>query len=74
MVYLYVQKHGLRIDLRIPRTYEDELRRAEFTVYYSHGFQGRAGWLTGWRVPHEARNTGVVLMWIVKAFEPDAMG
>ena len=74
VVYIYIQKQRLRIDLRIQRKYEEELRRSGFTVHYSHGFQGRAGWLTGWRVPHETRNTEVVLKWIQKAFEADAMG
>ena len=73
VVYLYVQKKGLRIDVRVSRGYEDTLRRAGFEVHYSDNFQGKAGWLTGWHVPHVTRKTAFVVELILKAFEPGAM-
>lgn len=54
-VYIYLQRKELRIDLCVGRRFEAELRRAGFEVRYVNNFQGRAGWLTGWRVPHRSK-------------------
>ena len=69
VLYLYVQKQGLQIDLNIDRAHEDELRQSGFTVNHVNNYQGRAGWLTGWQVPHDTQNIEIVTRWIIKAFE-----
>ena len=69
VLYIYVQKHRLRIDLNIDRKYKAELQKLGFTVNYVNNFQGRAGWLTGWQVPHDMDKTEQVKNWIHKAFE-----
>ena len=67
--YIFVQKKALCIRLCISRDYEDEIRRDGFEIRYSHNFQGRAGWLTGWRVPQSTTNIQAVMKWLYKAFE-----
>jgi len=69
--YIYIQKKGLLIDIRIPRDFEEDLRRAGFEVKYRSNFQGRAGWLTGWHVPHNWANVNEVTKWIRLALERD---
>ena len=66
--YIHVQKKKLRIDLCISRDFEAAIRKAGFKIRYSHNFQGRAGWLTGWQVPHSTDNIGTVMKWLCKAF------
>lgn len=68
-IYIYIQKKGLRIDLCIGREFEEKLQRAGFKVKYINNYQGRAGWLTGWHVPHDTKKLNIVLKWITKAFE-----
>lgn len=67
--YIYVQKKNLSIHLCISRDYAKELRKAGFEIRYVNNFQGRAGWLTGWRVPHSAKNLRTVMKWLCMAFE-----
>ena len=51
--YIYVQKKDLRIDLYISWNSEEaKLEEEGFEVRVINNFQGKAGWLTGWRVPH----------------------
>lgn len=66
--YIYIQKKNLRIDLCIDRKCEHELRKAGYKVKYSNNFQGRADWLTGWYVPHSAKNIKKVMKWLLMAF------
>jgi hypothetical protein len=67
--YIYVQKKNLRIDLCISREFEDNLKRAGFQVHYVNNYQGRTGWLTGWKVSHSATNVNLVVNWLCKVFE-----
>ncbi len=69
VLYIAIQKRRLCIFLRIDRKYEDELRQQGFTVSHIHNFQGRAGWLTGWQVPHDTEKPEVVVEWLLRAFE-----
>jgi len=69
--YIYVQKSEVRIDLYVGRRFEAQLHRAGFEVRYVNNFQGRAGWLTGWRVPHTTTSIKTVLKWLLKAFRED---
>ena len=69
--YIYVQKKGLRIDLCISRKFEIDLRKAGFKVKYVNNYQGRAGWLTGWRVPHSTKNVTLIVKWLCKAFKEE---
>jgi len=65
--YIYVQKKGLRIDLHISRDFEANLKEEGFEVHFVNNFQGRAGWLTGWRVPYTT-SIERVMKWLLKAF------
>ena len=68
-VKMYIQKENLRIDLAIDRKFEQELQKAGYVVRYANNFQGRAGWLTGWYVPHSTKDIKKVMKWLVMAFE-----
>ena len=52
-LYLYVQKKGLVIDIRLPADRTDELRRMGFKVRPRDNYQAKAGWLTGLYIPHD---------------------
>jgi hypothetical protein len=67
--YIYIQKKNLRIDLCIGREFEEDIRREGFKVRYVNNYQGRAGWLTGWLVPHDTKKMNIVITWLLKAFE-----
>jgi len=70
--YIYVFKRDLRIDLDISRDYEADLKEEGFEVRFTNNFQGRAGWLTGWRVPHTT-NIERVMKWLLKALNEDEL-
>jgi len=67
--YIYVQKKGLRIDLNISRKFEKDIRKEGFNIKYINNYQGRAGWLTGWKIPHSTQDVDAVVSWLCKAFE-----
>jgi len=69
--YIYVRKKDLRIDLCISQKFEIDLRKAGFKVRYINNFQGRAGWLTGWYVPHSVEKAETIIDWLSKAFQED---
>jgi hypothetical protein len=69
--YIYVQKKDLRIDLHISQDSKAELEKAGFEVRFIDNFQGKAGWLTGWRVPHTTKNIKTVMAWLLKAFSEE---
>ena len=52
-LYVYVQKRGLVIDIRLPADRAGELRRLGFQVRPRDNYQAKAGWLTGLFVPHD---------------------
>lgn len=66
--YIYVQKKGLRIDLCINRDNEKAIKETGFEIHFVNNFQGRKGWLTGWRVPHNTENIETVMKWLCMAF------
>ncbi len=65
--YIYVQGSKLVIDLRVDPKFAEDLRRDGFAVLPRENFQGRAGWLTGWQVPHSARKAAYIAQWFRKA-------
>jgi hypothetical protein len=67
-LYIFVQKKRLSILLRINRDFEKAINKSGFEVHFVNNFQGRAGWLTGFRVPHDAKNINTVMKWLLKAF------
>ena len=69
--YIYVQKKNLRIDLCISRDFETDIRKDGFKIHYVNNFQGRAGWLTGWQVPHSIKNIKAVMKWLCNAFKEE---
>ena len=72
-VYIYVQKKGLRIDLFIKKNNSKEIRK-RFKVKFVNNFQGKAGWLTGWYVPHSTKNINFVVQYLSKAFKRNPHG
>lgn len=70
-VYIYVQKKGLRIDLNIGQGSETDLQEAGFEVRFTDNFQGKAGWLTGWRVPHNTKKIKTVMTWLLRVLNED---
>lgn len=67
--YIYVQKKNLIIDLCISRNFTTELKKPGFEVKHRDNFQGRAGWLTGWRIPQSTLNPKPAVKWLCKALE-----
>ncbi len=67
--YIYVQKKNLIIDLCISRNFTKELKKSGFELKHRDNFQGRAGWLTGWRIPQSTLNPKRVVKWLCKALE-----
>ena len=67
--YIYVQKKRLRIDLSISRDLETDIRRDGFEIHYVNNFQGRAGWLTGWQVPHSTDKIEAIIKRFCMALE-----
>jgi len=63
-VYIYVQKKGLLIDVCIPRDFEVDLKRAGFSIEHRENFKGQAGWITGWRVPHNWKEISEITKWL----------
>jgi len=70
-IYIYVQKENLVIDLHIEPSYVSELEKEGFVIKPRDNFQGQAGWLTGWQVPHLTNKIEAVIKWLRKAFEGD---
>jgi len=68
-LYIFVRKKDLSILLDVSCDCENEIRSDGFEVHYINNFQGRAGWLTGWRVPHTTKNIRSIMKWLLKAFE-----
>jgi hypothetical protein len=67
--YIYVQKRRYVIDLRISPHKADQLVQEGFTVRYRNNFQGRSGWLTGWRVPFDCKDDEKILKWLYLALK-----
>jgi len=68
-LYIYIQKKGIVIDLNLPRDFEADLERAGFVITHRDNFQGQAGWLTGWHVPHGWERIEEVTKWLRLALE-----
>jgi hypothetical protein len=66
--YIYVQKKNLVIDLHIKPSYVNKLEQEGFVIKQRDNFQSRAGWLTGWYVPHSTKNINIVVKYLSKAF------
>ena len=66
--YIYVQKSNLVVDLHIEPSRANELEKEGFLIKPRDNFQGQAGWLTGWKVPHSSTDISPIVNWICKAF------
>lgn len=66
-VYVYVQEKQLVLDLRLSAERADEVRRSGLKVRPRNNYQGRAGWLTGVRVPHDTDRADLALQLILDA-------
>lgn len=52
-LYIYVQKSRLLVDVKIPADSAARIEAQGFAVHPRNNFQGRQGWLTGLRIPHD---------------------
>ncbi len=73
-LYLYLQKSGLCIDIRLSVDREDELRSMGFDVRSRNNYQARMGWLTGWRVPYETSRVDEILSRLQEALTSEENG
>jgi hypothetical protein len=68
VVYIYLQKKSLVIDLRLDPKLSEEIERLGYPVIYRDNFQGRTGyWITGWRIPHDAQKETPIVNWLCRA-------
>lgn len=65
--YIYFQKKGLVIDVRVDADRIDEVSALGIEVRPRENYQWQAGWLTGVRVPYEADLSGAVVGLILEA-------
>ena len=70
-LYVYVQKRGLVIDIRLPADRAGDLRRLGFRVRPRDNYQAKAGWLTGLRVPHDTGKRQDVVALAVEALRAE---
>ena len=66
-LYVYIMRHGLVLDLRIPKDKAEQVRAKGFAVRERDNYQGRAGWLTGVRVAHDTGRLAEVVTLAVDA-------
>jgi hypothetical protein len=59
-LYVYLQRQRLVIDIRLPADRASQVRRLGFEVRPRLNYQGRAGWLTGIRVPYGTQKRGAL--------------
>jgi len=60
-MYVYFQRGGLVIDIRLAADRAAEVRSLGFQVRPRDNYQGRAGWLTGLRVPYNTDKIGLLI-------------
>lgn len=68
-VYVYIQKQGLRIDLRLAADQADELRSRGFEIRSNDNYQSKSGWLTGLRVPHDTTQQDEIVNLMLEALQ-----
>ena len=68
-LYVYVQKRGILIDIRVPADRADELRRRGFDLRPRDNYQAKAGWLTGIFVPHDTDKLSEVVSLALEALQ-----
>jgi len=61
VLYVYLQRQRLVIDIRLPADRAGQVRRLGFDVRPRLNYQGRAGWLTGIRVPYGTQKRGALV-------------
>jgi len=71
-LYIHVQKKNLVISVRLSRAHVGHLRAEGYKVNARPCHQYRAGWLTGWEVPHDDREPLKAVRWMLAALEHDA--
>ena len=70
-LYIYVQKKGVLIDMRVSADRADELRRQGFDLRPRDNYQAKAGWLTGLFVPHDTDRIEEVVSLAVGALQEE---
>lgn len=70
-LYVYVQKKGVLIDMRVSADRADELRRQGFDLRPRNNYQAKAGWLTGLFVPHDTSRIDEVVLLAVEALQEE---
>lgn len=69
--YVHIQKRGLVVDVRVSVERGEDLKRQGFRITPRNSYQGRAGWLTGVRVPTDTRELAPILEVVKEALGPD---
>ena len=59
--YAYFQRRGLVIDALVSPARAEELRAKGVVVQPRENYQGRAGWLTGVRVPYDTLQSDAII-------------
>lgn len=70
-IYIYVQKQRLLMDLRLSADRADEIRAQGFEVIPRNNHQGRNGWLTGLRVPHDTDKRNEIVELLLEALQAE---
>ncbi len=68
-IYIYVRIKHLTVDIDLPIKYDAEIRRQGFEIKKRRNYQGRAGWLTGWRIPYTTQKDIKIVKWLRRVFE-----
>ena len=71
-LYIRVQKKYLVISIRLSRAHVGHLKAEGYEVKPRKSYQHRAGWLTGWEVPHDNRKPLAAVRWMLAALQHDA--
>jgi hypothetical protein len=69
-LFVYFQKSGLVIDARVSPARAEELRAKGIVVRPRENYQGRAGWLTGVRVPYDTPHIDAITRLAMDALRP----
>lgn len=52
-VYIFFEKDAMSVRIKLTRQREQEIKDLRFDVVPSKNFQGKAGWITGWKIPYD---------------------
>ena len=71
-LYVYVQRDGLLLDVKVSTDRADEMRHQGFDVKPRANYQSKIGWLTGLKVPEDTMKLDVIASLAVEALSGTA--